>query len=98
MKYDGTITHIVSAKSTRMSSGGCAGKCSRDLVENVLEICRLEGHDIRWTDCNIILETTGELIQSVDLINQLVSDPEIFGRIVQACSDIYAAGGTPFRI
>ena len=55
-----------------MSSGGCAGKCSRDLVENVLEICRLEGHDIRWTDCNIIPETTGELIQSVDLINQLV--------------------------
>ena len=81
-----------------MSSGGCAGKCSRDLVENVLEICRLEGHDIRWTDCNIIPETTGELIQSVDLINQLVSDPEIFGRIAaaHACSDIYAAGGTPF--
>ena len=82
-----------------MSSGGCVGKCSRDLVENVLEICRLEGHDIRWTDCNIIPETTGELIQSVDLINQLVSDPEIFGRIAalpHACSDIYAAGGTPF--
>lgn len=83
--------------STHNFSGGCAGKCSRDLVENVIEICRLEGHDIEWSDCNTIPDGEGELIQSVDLINQIVPDPEIFGRIAaaHACSDIYVAGGTP---
>lgn len=83
--------------STHNFSGGCAGKCSRNLVENVIEICRLEGHDIEWSDCNTIPDGEGELIQSVDLINQLVPDSEIFGRIAaaHACSDIYVAGGTP---
>ena len=83
--------------STDNFSGGCAGKCSRNLVENVIEICRLEGHDIEWSDCNTIPDGEGELIQSVDLINQLVPNSEIFGRIAaaHACSDIYVAGGTP---
>ena len=87
----------MSVGSTHAFSGGCAGKCSRDLVENVLEICRSQGHEIEWSDCNIIPDVEGELIQSVDLINQIVPDPEIFGRIAaaHACSDIYVAGGTP---
>ena len=86
----------MSVVSTQFS-GGCAGKCSRDLVENVLEICRSEGHNIEWSDCNIIPEGEGELIQSVDLINQMVPNPEIFGRIsaAHACSDIFVAGGNP---
>ncbi len=87
----------MSVSSTQIFSGGCAGKCSRDLVEDVIEICRSEGHDIEWSDCNTIPEGEGELIQSVDLINQIVPDPETFGRIAaaHACSDIYVAGGVP---
>ncbi len=87
----------MSVRSTHAFSGGCAGKCSRDLVQNVLEICRSHGHEIEWSDCNIIPDVEGELIQSVDLINQIVPDPQIFGRIAAAhsCSDIYVAGGTP---
>ena len=87
----------MSVSSTQVFSGGCAGKCSRDLVEDVIEICRSEGHDIEWSDCNSIPEGEGELIQSVDLINQIVPDPETFGRIAaaHACSDIYVAGGVP---
>jgi len=97
LKYYVTVRWIVSVGSTHAYSGGCAGKCSRDLVENVLEICRTQGHDIEWSDCNVIPDVEGELIQSVDLINQIVSEPEIFGRIAaaHACSDIYVAGGTP---
>ena len=97
LKYYVTVRWIVSVGSTHAYSGGCAGKCSRDLVENVLEICRTQGHDIEWTDCNVIPDVEGELIQSVDLINQIVSEPEIFGRTAaaHACSDIYVAGGTP---
>ncbi|MEE2759010.1 MAG: selenide, water dikinase SelD [Candidatus Thermoplasmatota archaeon] len=87
----------MSVGSTHTFSGGCAGKCSRDLVEAVLEICRSYGHQIEWSDCNIIPEVEGELIQSVDIINQIVPDPETFGRIAAAhsCSDIYVAGGAP---
>lgn len=87
----------MSAGSTHVFSGGCAGKCSRDLVESVVEICRSQGHDIDWSDCNVIPYVEGELIQSVDLINQIGPDPEMFGRIAaaHACSDIYVAGGTP---
>ena len=87
----------MSVSSTQIFSGGCAGKCSRDLVEDVIEICRSEGHDIEWSDCNTIPEGEGELIQSVDLINQIIPDSEIFGRIAaaHACSDIYVAGGVP---
>jgi len=98
LKYDVTVRWIVSVGSTHAFSGGCAGKCPRDLVENVLEICRSQGHGIEWSDCNVIPDVEGELIQSVDLINQIVPDPEIFGRIAaaHACSDIYVAGGTPF--
>jgi len=87
----------MSVGSTHAFSGGCAGKCSRDLVEAVLEICRSYGHQIEWSDCNIIPDMEGELIQSVDIINQIVPDSETFGRIAAAhsCSDIYVAGGTP---
>ena len=87
----------MSVGSTHTFSGGCAGKCSPGLVENVLEICRSQGHEIKWSDSNIIPNVEGELIQSVDLINQIVPCPEIFGRIAaaHACSDIYVAGGTP---
>ena len=88
---------LVSVNPTPMYSGGCAGKCSHDLVEGVLEICRSFGHQIEGADSNIIPKMEGEMIQSVDIINQIVPDPVIFGRIAAAhsCSDIYVSGGEP---
>ena len=85
-------------ESTPRYSGGCAGKCSHDLVEAVIEVCRSYGHQIEWSDSNIIPDVDGQLIQSVDIINQIIPDPELFGRIAAAhsCSDIYVAGGKPF--
>ena len=84
--------------SNQVFSGGCAGKCSSDLVEEVIEICHSYGHKIEWGDCNTIPSVGGELIQSVDIINQIVPDPRAFGKIAAAhsCSDIYVAGGEPF--
>ncbi len=51
------------------------------------------------TEDSAVLATpqSGEMVQSIDVISELVSDPFILGRIaaVHAMSDIYAAGAVP---
>ena len=83
--------------------GGCGAKVGADSLSRVLrrladafpDHCRPQ--DL-GDDTSALPDTGGQLLlQSVDLLRQLVSDPWVMGRIaaIHALSDLYASGARP---
>lgn len=88
-----------------MHCGGCGGKLPADMLHRVLG--GLSAGSTQATgpvgqlgaDDAAILELKGDvtLLQSLDVLRELISDPFVMGRIAanHALSDIYAMGGQP---
>ncbi|MFT5484775.1 MAG: selenide,water dikinase, partial [Halieaceae bacterium] len=86
-----------------MRCGGCGGKLPADMLSRVLgglagtypEVVAAPetGDDAARID----LEADGILVQSVDVLRELVDDPYLMGRIAvnHALSDLYAMGAQP---
>ena len=89
---------------------GCSAKTSHKVLEtalaNATNIARSAGADANFLPDNQIESDTAEiegpppghyLVQSVDILSEIVSDPYMMGRIaaVHALSDIYAALAQP---
>ena len=81
--------------------GGCGAKVAGDVLSEVLSSLALEYPDHCESGGQnavpVPVETGTGVIQSVDNLRQIVSDPWLMGRIAanHALSDLYACGATP---
>lgn len=89
---------------------GCSAKAGHNVletaIENAINIARAAGADPTFLPDNDIVSDTSEiegppanhhLVQSVDMVSEIVSDPYMMGRIaaVHALSDMYASLAKP---
>lgn len=81
-----------------MHCGGCGAKLPADMLRRVLASLSNKVTDSLGDDAAILeLAADTTLLQSLDVLRELVSDPFVMGRIAanHALSDIYAMGGRP---
>jgi len=97
------------SKQSQMRCTGCAGKIEGNILHESLGRVKSEGHNdeklqkvIRGLDdlddAAMIQVSPGKnLVQSVDYLSALISDPYLFGQIAlnHSFSDIYAMGAKP---
>lgn len=84
----------------QMICGGCGAKVGADVLSTVLQRLQQEYPDYCQGDGGDTADVpfSGEtIVQSVDVLRSLVSDPWIMGRIAanHALSDLYASGARP---
>lgn len=89
--------------ATQMPCGGCGAKIGADTLSSVLaelgDEFPLHCPNSREADDTAIVSGygSGELVQSIDVLREMVSDPWLMGRIAanHALSDLYASGAKP---
>ncbi len=89
--------------ATQMPCGGCGAKIGADTLSSVLaelgdEFPRHCLNSGEADDTAIVSGYgTGDLVQSIDVLREMVSDPWMMGRITanHALSDLYASGARP---
>jgi selenide,water dikinase len=81
--------------------GGCGAKIAGDALSEVLRslAARYPGHCDTGSDdaCPVPVQPGEQIVQSLDTLRQMVSDPFLMGRIaaIHALSDLYACGARP---
>ena len=92
----------VSGEDMTMHCGGCAAKLPADALRDALARLREEYPSVSFDpeqgdDAAVITAGGQTVMQSVDVLRELVSDPFTQGRIAanHALSDLYAMGATP---
>ncbi len=86
-------------QSDQEACGGCGAKVGADVLNESLQALSKQypEHCANGGDDAVAVATGGTLVQSVDVLRQLVADPWLMGRIAanHALSDLYACGARP---
>ena len=99
MSQQQSATDSTSLTEELMRCGGCGAKLPADMLRRVLADLDVgEGSELGSDDAAVFsLSGDPVLVQSLDVLRELVSDPYVMGRIAanHALSDIYAMGAQP---
>ncbi|MFK7730890.1 MAG: selenide, water dikinase SelD [Pseudomonadales bacterium] len=100
IKHWGTVPEAVQLNS-QAPCGGCGAKVGSDLLQATLETLAIESAGTIMAGAedaaSVPLAGSTALLQSVDVLRGLVSDPWLMGRIAanHALSDLYACAAKP---
>jgi selenide,water dikinase len=87
------------AGETQLPCGGCGAKVGADTLSDVLAELSLDfpGHSSGGGDDSAPIPAQGHIVQSLDILREIVPDPWLMGRIAanHALSDLYACGARP---